>query len=539
MTNEVKTIQNPIIRGFNPDPDIIRVGDDFYIVNSTFEWFPGYQIHHSKDLQNWRLVSRPLDKVSMLDLKGIPDSGGVWAPGISYNHTTALFYLPYTNVRTFDGPWKDTPNFLTTSTSMKGPWSEPMYLNSSGFDGDFFHDDDGTSWFINMIVDHRKGKFFGGIVIQQFCHEQHKLIGEPKNIFEGTDLGGTEGPHIYKRNGFYYLLTAEGGTEYGHAMTICRSRDLLGPYELHPDNPIITSRNNPEARIQKTGHGGFIELQDGQWYTTFLCARPLTQRGRCITGRETGLEQIEWRDDWPYLAYDGKVAREFIPAPNLPEHKFDQNGYSTSVYTEFNGEELDFNFQSLRIPMTSDWINQTDRAGFLRLYGRESLSSTFEQSLIARRVQAHHITAETCVEFSPNHFQQMAGLVCYYNTYHYHYIHITGSECGEKKIINVLSCDKLTTGMQSEPVEVTGADRLYLKVHFNGAELQFYYATTKDKWLKIGSTLDGSELSDDYVRDSDSYYRPAFTGAFVGICCQDFTGQKTPADFAYFSYNEI
>lgn len=531
-------IQNPIIRGFNPDPDIIRVDDDFYIVNSTFEWFPGYQIHHSKDLQNWQLIDRPLDRVSMLDLKGIPDSCGVWAPGISYNPNTQLFYLPYTNVRTFDGPWKDTPNYLTTSKSMAGPWSEPIYLNSSGFDGDFFHDDDGSSWFLNMIVDHRKGKFFGGIVIQQYCNEEQKLIGEPKNIFAGTDLGGTEGPHIYKRNGYYYLLTAEGGTEYGHAMTICRSTNLLGPYELHPDNPIITSRNHPKAPIQKTGHGGFIELQNGQWYTTFLCARPLTQRGRCTTGRETGLEQIEWRDDWPYLAHDSKVAREFVPAPDLSEAP-SGNSTSGSGLCVFDGKELDINFQSLRVPMSEDWITQADRPGFLRLYGRESLSSTFEQSLIARRVQAHHVMAETCLEFCPTHFQQLAGLVCYYNTYHYHYLHLSGSDCGQRVLLNILSCDKLTTGMQCDPVDVTGSDKVYLKVDFNGTNLQFFYATSKDNWQKIGPVLDGSELSDDYVRDSDSYYCPAFTGAFVGMCCQDFTGQKAPADFAYFDYREI
>lgn len=531
MTN---FIQNPIIRGFNPDPDIIRVDDDYYIVNSTFEWFPGYQIHHSKDLKNWRLIDRPLDTVNKLDMRGIPCSGGVWAPGISYSEETKLFYLVYTNVRTFDGPWKDTPNYVITADNILGPWSEPIYINSSGFDGDMFHDDDGRSWFLNMIVDHRGGKFFGGIVIQEFCNDSKRLIGEPKNIFSGTELSGTEGPHIYKRNGYYYLLTAEGGTEYGHAMTVCRSKSLLGPYELHPDNPIITSRDNPEAVIQKTGHGGFIELANGEWYTTFLCGRPLSQHGRCITGRETGIEKLEWRADWPYLASDSKVAREYVPAPELPEYSVDQ----PSNLIRFEGDGIDINLQSLRVPMTPDWVNQTERSGYLRLYGRESLSSTFEQSLVARRVQAQHIVAETCVEFAPQHFQQMAGLVCYYNTYHYHYVHIGGSDCGKKKLLNILSCDKLETGMQTSDIDVTDYDKVYLKADFDGAELQFYYALEKNNWLKIGPVLDGSQLSDDYVRDSDHYYRPAFTGAFVGLCCQDLTGQKQHADFEYFDYLE-
>ena len=528
-------IENPIIRGFNPDPDIIRDGDDYYIVNSTFEWFPGYQIHHSKDLVNWQLISQPIDRVSQLDMRGVPDSCGVWAPCVSYNEKTKLFYLVYTNVKSFDGAWKDTPNYIVTSKSMMGPWSEPIYLNASGFDGSLFHDDDGRTWFLNMIVDHRNNTFFGGIVMQEYCNDSEKLIGDIKYIFEGTELGGTEGPHIYKKDGYYYLLTAEGGTEYGHAMTVARSKSIEGPYELHPENPIITSKDNPEATIQKTGHGGFIETQNGEWYTTFLCGRPLTERGRCITGRETGIEKLEWRDGWPYLARGGKVAQVEVEAPDLPEHKFEP--YPEKV--EFNGGKLDINFQSLRVPMTDDWVNQSDRAGFLRLYGRESLSSCFEQSMVARRVQEHHIIAETALEFSPTSFQQMAGLVCYYNTYHYHYAHVYGSDCGEKKFLNIMSCDKLSAGLQIDPIDVTGADKIYLKADFDGENLQFLYALKEGGWQKLGDPVDGSELSDDYVRDSDTRYRPAFTGCFVGMCCQDLSGNRQSADFEYFSYKEI
>ena len=529
-----KTIANPILRGFNPDPDIIRVEDDYYIVTSTFEWFPGYQIHHSRDLINWKLVGRALDRVSQIDMKGVPDSGGVWAPCISYNEKTKKFYLPYTNVKTFYGAWKDTPNYLVTATDITGPWSEPVYLNSSGFDASFFHDDDGKSWLLNMIVDHRGGKFFGGIVIQEYDNDQEKLIGDPVYLFEGTKLGGTEGPHIYKRNGYYYLLLAEGGTEYKHAMTLARSKDLLGPYELHPDVHIVTSKDDPAAPIQKTGHGGFVETKDGEWYTTFLCGRPLTERGRCITGRESGIDKLEWRDDWPYLARGGVVAGKEVPAPDLPEHKFDPDPQRV----EFNGGELDINFQSLRVPMTEDWVNQTDRKGYLRLYGRESLSSQFEQSLVARRVQEHHVVAETAVEFEPEKFQQMAGLVCYYNTYHFHYAHVYGSDCGKRKFVNVMSCDDLKSGLQTEPIEVTGAETVYFKADFNGAKLQFYYAVEPDNWKPLGPEVDGSELSDDYVMD-DYYYRPAFTGAFVGMCCQDLSGNRQHADFSYFDYKEI
>ncbi len=533
-----KTIKNPIIRGFNPDPSIIRVDDDYYIVTSTFEWFPGYQIHHSRDLVNWKLVHRPLNRVSQLNMLGVPDSGGVWAPCISYNENTKKFYLLYTNVLSFDGAtWKDTPNYLVTADDILGEWSDPVYLNSSGFDSSLYHDDDGKIYLVNMIVDHRKNKFFGGIVLQEYDEDKKELVGEIHYIFPGTDLGRTEAPHIYKLNGYYYLLTAEGGTEFGHAMTIARSKSLFGPYEVHPENPIVTAANNPYLLLQRTGHGDFVQTQNGDWYGVFLAGRPLTTRGRCITGRETAIEKFEWReDDWIYLAHGGNEPREEVEAPNLPEFPFEPEPERVT----FDTEEIDINFHALRVPMTDDWVNQKDRKGYLRLYGRESLSSVFRQSLVARRVQEHHIEASTCIEFNPVSYQQMAGLVCYYNTFHYHYLYITSNGPGTKKLLDIITCDKYQQQEPlAEPIDITGVEKVYLKVDYNGADLQFYYALEEGKWLKIGPALDGSILSDEYVRDAEVRYRAAFTGAFVGMCCQDLSGRRLPADFEYFEYKEI
>lgn len=532
-----KLIQNPILKGFNPDPNIIRVDDDYYIVTSTFEWFPGYQIHHSKDLVNWQLINRPLDRVSQLDMKGVPDSCGVWAPCLTHHEGT--FYLLYCNVKSFNGDWKDTPNYLVTATNINGPWSEPVFLNASGFDSSLFHDDDGKSYFVNMLMDHRNGKFFGGVVLQEFCKKSQKLIGKIHHIFEGTEHARTEGPHIYKRNGWYYLMTAEGGTSYDHCITLARSRSVFGPYEVHPENPIITSKYEPSAYLQKTGHGDLVETQNGEWYAVFLTGRPLSELGRCITGRESAIEKVEWReDDWLYLSTEGKVAREFVEAPRLAEYKFPVK----NNLIEFDSPKLDINFQSLRIPITPDWVNTTDRVGYLRLYGRESLSSCFEQSLIARRVQAHFTSAETCLEFSPENYQQMAGLVCYYNTFHYHYLHVYGDDFGEysgRKFITVLTCDNhVTTQPNLTPIEITGIDRIYLKAEFFGASIQFYYAIKKDDWQKIGPVIDGSILSDDYVEHGETRFHPCFTGAFYGLACQDLSGQGLHADFDYFDYHE-
>lgn len=525
-------ITNPILKGFNPDPSIIRVGDDYYIATSTFEWFPGVQIHHSKDLKNWQLIARPLNRVSQLNMLGVPDSCGVWAPCLSYDNGT--FYLVYTNVKSFDGIWKDTPNYLVTTNDILGNWSEPIYLGSSGFDGSLFHDDDGRKWFTSMITDHRKGQLFGGIIIQEYSEKEKQLIGQQYHIFHCTNLGCTEAPHIYKRNDLYYLITAEGGTGYNHAITFARSKTLLGKYEVHPENPIISARDFPKNPLQKAGHGDLVATQNDEWFCVFLVSRPLTAKGRCTLGRETAIEAMEWRsDNWIYPKNDSPLLK--IPAPSLLDFPFEKS----PVRDNFDDGNLNINFQSLRVPIEETWLTLTERKGFLRLYGRESLSSFHYQSLIARRVQSFQIEASTCVEFEPMTYQQMAGLVCYYNTAHFHYLHIIGELGTNRKFLNIVSFDNCKPTELENYIEITNLKRIYLKVSFNHSDIQFYFATAENEWQKIGGILDGSILSDDYVSESSHRYRPAFTGAFVGLCCQDLSGKQLYADFDWFEYKEL
>jgi len=190
-------IRNPILPGFNPDPSICRVGEDYYIAVSTFEWFPGVGIYHSKDLKNWRLISRPLNRLSQLNMMGNPNSGGVWAPQLSYNNDK--FWLIYTDVKVTEGKWKDCHNYLVNCDTIDGEWSEPIYLNSSGFDPSLYHEEDGRKYLANMLWDHRDGHHsFYGIVLQEYDSEQQKLIGKKEIIFEGTDIKLVEAPHIYK-----------------------------------------------------------------------------------------------------------------------------------------------------------------------------------------------------------------------------------------------------------------------------------------------------------------------------------------------------
>lgn len=530
-------IQNPILKGFNPDPSIIRVGEDYYIATSTFEWFPGVQIHHSKDLVNWTLVTRPLNRVSQLDMLGNPDSCGVWAPCLSYDQGT--FYLVYSNVRSFDGVWKDTPNYLVTTEDILGDWSEPTFLGAHGFDASMYHDDDGKKWYLSMIVDHRKGLLFGGTFLQEYDETNKKLVGPSYNIFKGTPLGCTEAPHLYKRNGYYYLLLAEGGTEYEHAMTITRSKSITGPYELHPQNPFLSAKNKPNSPLQKCGHGDLVTTPDGDWYAVFLVGRPLSLLGRCTLGRETAIEQVEWRtDDWIYLKEGVTTPRLAVPAPKSATPPI-QNNQTVHRYS-FGKAGISIDFQALRVPIESTWANLTEKAGYLRLFGRESLNSFHRQSLLARRIQAFDVEVTTCLEFSPTTFQQMAGLIFYYNTGHWVYLHILGDDDSTSKYLQIIYCDNFEMkDILASPINISGEQRIYLKGNFKRSNLQFAYATKPNEWKRIGGILDGSILSDDYVRDGSNRYRAAFTGSFVGICCQDLTGHRQPADFDWLEYKEL
>ncbi|KAK7958276.1 Beta-xylosidase [Apiospora saccharicola] len=387
-------VRNPILPGFNPDPSILRVGSDYYIATSTFEWFPGVQIHHSKDLANWELVTRPLTRKSQLDMRGDPDSCGVWAPCLT--HDGDRFWLVYTDVKRKDGSMKDAHNYIVHAPAIEGPWSDPVYANSSGFDPSLFHDDDdGRKWFVNMVQDHRRRpRYFGGIRLQEFSPAEGRLVGPMKTIFLGTELDLVEGPHLYKRNGWYYLLTAEAGTAYEHACTLARCRDIWGPYEVHPQNPILSSKDAPFAALQRAGHGDIVDTEDGKTYLVHLCGRPMTQKRRCILGRETALQEAYWADDdWLYVK-GGPVPSLHVEVPGTP----DETPYWLEQRYTFE-KELHKDFQWLRTPEPERILSV--EGGQLVLTGRESIGSWFEQSLVARRQQHFSYDAETVVDFSP------------------------------------------------------------------------------------------------------------------------------------------
>jgi len=535
-------IRNPVLPGFNPDPSIVRVGEDYYIATSTFEWYPGVQIHHSRDLVHWRLLTRPLRRPSQLNMLGDPDSCGVWAPCLTY--ADGLFWLIYTDVKRFGrtsvagaagSSLRDFHNYLVTSPTIDGEWSDPIFLNSSGFDPSLFHDDDGRKYLLNMLWDHRPGhNRFAGIVLQEYSVPDRKLVGERVKIFDGTSLGFTEGPHLYRRGGYYYLLTAEGGTNWNHAVTLARSQHLTGPYEAHPDTHILTARDRPDSPLQRAGHADLVETPAGDTYMVYLVGRPLPNRGRCVLGRETAIQKMIWgSDDW-LRTLDGEgLPTVETPAPALLEYEFSP----PPVRHDFDAPELPLDFQWLRTPWPDDIFSLTARPGHLRLIGRESIGAQFRQSLVARRQQSFCFSAATVIDFEPEHYQQMAGLVCYYNSTKFHYLYLSHDETLGKHLRVMSSLpDSVAADTFTLPCSIRAGKPVHLRVEVDFERLLFAYRVEGEgtDWQWLPYQFDASILSDEATAPGQS----SFTGAFVGLACQDMAGTSRVADFDFFTYEE-
>lgn len=221
-------IKNPILPGFNPDPCICRKGDDYYLVVSSFEWFPGIPVYHSKDLKNWELYTHILTDETKIDLKKLPSSKGIWAPCLTYCEEEDLFYIVYGIMNSMNARYFDVDNYLITSKDIKGEWSEPVYLHSSGFDASIFHDDDGKKWITSLDWETREGYEKPGVIcLVEYCTKKKEIVGYPKRIWSGgTDRGCIEAPHITKRGDYYYIMCAEGGTGYGHSVTMGRAKNI-------------------------------------------------------------------------------------------------------------------------------------------------------------------------------------------------------------------------------------------------------------------------------------------------------------------------
>lgn len=518
-----ETIQNPIIPGFNPDPCIVRVENDYYIVTSTFEWFPGIPIYHSKDLQNWTQLGHVLTRKSQLDLTGTSDSNGIFAPSITYYN--GRYYVMYTIVREgVNWPMKGYPNYIVTATSPQGPWSEPVLINSLGFDPSLFIDGE-KAYVLIRLFDHRKKKISSpGIGIHEFDLKTLQPIGEPRFIYSGWNKRSAEGPKMIKKGNYYYLFTAEGGTGYGHYEAIARSKSVYGPYERAP-KLFYSSKDNPKLAVQKAGHGTIFDTPEGEWFTTHLGSRPVTERGNCTLGRETFIQKVEWTaDGWPQL-YNGKIEPEItVMAPNGIKAKKQEN---LTVKDNFDSNVLNVRYQLLREPEKEDWLSLSRNKGYLSLRGRHILGTLYDQSFVAQRVTSHNQEFETCLEFSPANFRHSAGIACYYDSKHYYALGLTYDEDLQSTVLELTEVDKQYKELLDKKIIIPyNNQKVYMRVVIEGYKLQFYYSLDHKQWHQAGSDYDFSKISDDYAG--------GFTGAMVGLFCQDLIYSNLWAKFDYF-----
>jgi alpha-N-arabinofuranosidase len=391
---------NPVIRGFHPDPSICRVGDDYYLAVSSFEFFPGVPLFHSRDLVNWRKIGHALTRRSQLELSQAGCSEGTFAPTL--RHHAGTFYLVTTNVG-------GGGNFLVTATDPAGPWSDPVWIDAGAFDPSLCFDDDGRVYYTR-----REGK---GIAQAELDPRSGRLLTPLRTIAEAFSSNDAEGPHLYKIDGRYYLLCAEGGTGYGHMVTIGRSASPWGPFESCPWNPILTHRHILPHPIRYTGHGDLVQAADGTWWMVFLGTRHHPSRGYCfhVLGREVFLAPVAWRDGWP-------VVNEGQPIESLGRFPSGQPVTGHAIASSVGGPERDdfdgtgfgVEWTWLRNPELS-WYDRRTRPGWLALRCAPlTLGQRGSPAFVGRRQEEWAFRAATKIEFVPQGREE-AGLALYHN----------------------------------------------------------------------------------------------------------------------------
>lgn len=540
-------IINPVLHGFNADPSFIRVGAKYYIANSTFEWWPGVRLHESEDLVHWKLLNSPLQRMSQVNMTGIPSSGGVWAPDLSYSD--GKFWLVYSNIEVVEGAFKDGINYLITAEDINGPWSDPIELDRTGFDASLFHDEDGRKYLVQQTWDFREGHHaFDGITLTEFDVKAERLLPETRRtIWRGTDVKIVEGPHLLKKDGYYYLFCAEGGTQFEHQESVARSLSLEElSFETMPGGPLISNFDTPDFPLQKQGHGQIVETPEGEWYYASLVSRPWHHeedpvhitRGFSTLGRETSIQKVEWDSEgWPRIV-GGPSGRVEVEQPQgAPEvadsEDFEQLGHQED---DFTSAELDKEWNTLRVPFSERMGHTGD--GSLTLRGQGSLVNRFNLSLVARRWQAHNFDAEVTLEFDPTNYMQMAGLTNYYNEFSWSWIFVTFNEkTGNKELQFVRQTKESYSACGVKPVVIPeGVHSVRLRTRVRTQTYAYDYSLDGGStWNTLVEGLDAAQFSDEYIA---SVYGGFFTGGFVGMACVDLSGFYKEAKFSSFTYQE-
>lgn len=539
-------IKNPILPGCNPDPCICRKGGDFYIAVSSFEWFPGIPIYHSRDMKHWALYSHALQNDREPDLKKLPSAKGIWAPCMTYCQQDGLFYVVYGVMNSMNARYFDVDNFLITAKDPKGPWSEPVYLHSAGFDASLFHDSDGRKYVVALEwetrMDYEKP---GPICIMEYDPKLKQMVGMPKRIWRGgTDRGCIEAPHLTRRGEWYYIMCAEGGTGYYHGVTVGRSKNIFGPYTPDPCNPILTScpgnaneradwdhlktrYYNPDSKLQKSGHASYVDLPNGETWLVHLTSRPFVPELRCTLGRETAIQKMRWTEDgWLRLACGGSLAQEYTEESSLPEVIPE----TQSSFDDFDAPELALGYYAPRID-PKRFVDLLSRPGWARLRGQESGCSLNQVSLLARKLTSVYATVTTKMDFHPLCYQHTAGLILYYDNMNFLYLCKTYSEALRSSTIAIIQLENgAKTEVPGALVPVPDEAELWLRIQICGRAAQFLWSEDGQRYREIGPAFNTTKLSDEYSQYGE------FTGTFVGITCGDRWMHRHTADFDFLDY---
>lgn len=536
---------NPIIPGGHPDPSICRIGGDYYIVNSSFEYFPGLPIHHSKDLVNWELIGYGLHRedqcMGAVNLVDVQQNGGIHAPTIRYNNGT--FYIIVTNVYSppAGGPGQMV-NFIITAENPAGPWSEPHVIEGApGIDPDLFFDDDGKVYFVGT---HAVGKpnenGIGEIWVQELDLNQWKLVGERYSVWRGA-CGGccVEGPHMYKTDGKYYLLVAEGGTSYNHAVMISASDNVFGPFDSNPRNPILTSRHLTKNNwVHSTGHADLVELEDGKWYMVFLGIRN-DEEGTSNMGRETHMVPVTWEPStvrweevsegnwqpveylWPVASPEtGKVERYTpLPFPENPQY------YNDAFTDNFDAEELDHEWNFRRVPLPGTYSLNANK-GFLRLHlNPETFKLRSRYSLMGIRQKESDFDYSAKMLFEPKKENAEAGISIFQQDDNYVNFTVEKKEKGVNLKLTVKGREKELEVLKEEIIDKYQGEIIF-KLSAKNNTYQYLYS------------LDGGNTFSLFAEtQSNIVLCKGYIGTNVGIYATS-NGKPTKeyADFDWVSY---
>lgn len=498
--------QNPVKRGFSPDPSVIRVDDCYYMVNSSFQYFPAIPISKSYDLVHWQTVGHVITNPDYLDLSSIKDSRGIWAPDISYSNGKYYVFasMRYNYDNADEHPMRR--QLVAVADNPEGPYSKPWYLEVDEIDPSHFVDDDGRHYMVTAP----------GATIVPISADCRSVLGEPVQIWAGTGERCAEGPHIFKHNGYYYIMLASGGTGYGHGINIARSKELYGPYEGCPHNPVMR-QTDPNALIQRSGHGMPVVTQNGQWWCLYLCGR--RNGGNYTTvGRETALDRIIWDNDG-WFKVGSTVPSLEAEAPDLPEHIFSNKNewdFKDGVLTDF------------------EWVRNTGRytlnSDGLTLYpAKAPLYEISTNNILLHREEELSYTAELEFCYSPEQLGQQAGLTCYYSTVSY--VRFSRTVDGLELYINRNNSDEKEELIAS--VRAKLPEHMAFKVEVNGLTRSFYYMK-EDKWELVGRLEKCIYLCDEGVPND----RKRHTGTMVGFYCNNggISTVDTPLKIIRFSY---